>query len=134
MVMLYRDKWEVLAQAWKKAAETNDYTLNLASEQDAKNLRARLYACVRRAKKAKFLDEDLIAISNTYAVTVQGCKVVIYRQVLSPGLASLEVALTKVEVAESESKLIKLLTEAGLQVGKEEESGLTPETNPYYTR
>jgi hypothetical protein len=133
MTMLYRDKWNVLAQAWRKAAGTNDYTLNLPSYQEAMNLRARLYACIRRAKKAKFADSELVAIASTYAVTVQGCKVVIYRQTLSPGLQSLEIALTKQEAGESETLLMGLLAKQGIQV-EEEGSKLTAETNPYYTR
>lgn len=133
MTMLYRDKWNVLAQAWRKAAETNDYILNMPSYQEAMNLRARLYACIRRAKKTKFADSELVAIASTYAVTVRGCKVVIYRQTLSSGLASLEIALTKQEAGESETLLKELLAKQGIQI-EPEEARLTAETNPYYTR
>lgn len=122
-----RNKWEVLANAWRKAAETNDYTLVLPSHAEAKALRARLYACIRRAKAKKTLDQALVEIAECYSITIREEKLIIYRQALSHGLQALEHTLFKDDVAGSEGKLKELL-------GGEVAESSVAAGNPYFTR
>lgn len=127
-----RNKWEILEDAWRKAATSNEYIIEFPSFQDAMNMRARLYACIRRARKPKTFNQELLLISNAYSITVEGGKLAIYRQTVSPQLRHLEEVLVKQDISESEGLLNEILAKQGLQV--EEKSKLTPSTNPYYTR
>jgi len=83
MSLSTREKWTELTAMWFAAFDSEkDHIITLNSPLDASRLRAELYRVVRRAKKPRSRNEDLIKIAGMMAINIKESTLTIYRRVL----------------------------------------------------
>jgi len=78
-----REKWAELAAMWFAAYDgEKDFTVKLSTSKDAMRVRAELYATVRKAKKERTRNDDLVRVAGVMAINIKGSTLTIYRRVL----------------------------------------------------
>jgi len=65
-----------------------DFIVKLLTPKDAMRVRAELYAAVRRAKKERTRNDDLVRVASVMAINVTDSTLTIYRRVLPARLVT----------------------------------------------
>jgi len=130
MIKEHREKWQALAGVWLLVESTGqDYTLECATSKEAMLTRARLYDCVRRARRPRTADPELVVAAERCAINVKGRVLTVYRRNLLTTVQQVKVEVNVLEATYSLGRLQGLIEPGGL-----EEGCPARVENPYFTR
>ena len=108
-----RKKWQMIATLWLKAEGVESLMIPCESAWHAMQLRRNLYAAIRRARKTRFFNQQLLDIAAQYSVTIKESNVIIYKRTLpdyiEESAGEVNAQGTIVSSDESFAKLAKLL-------------------------